>query len=133
MNRTRFDDVMKNDPFFHNHFYPVIGDHDNETRLYYNGISGLQTDWGRGWVIFKSLNNFFNRSDVEFRPKQSSKVLSGGKYYDDQLIDYHAKRKEAGFTVPREERVCVGSISKNIALLLKNIIADRKILRGYSA
>jgi hypothetical protein len=96
--RLKFRDVMEKNTYFHNNFYPIAGDHDNETQLFY-GTIGSDTDWGRGWVIFKMLNNFFERPEVEFRPKQSAKVLSGGKYYDDQLVDYYAKRSKGGFTV----------------------------------
>ena len=74
-NRDNFLDTMQNDTWWHHNFYPNVGDHDNETKILdYNGQTGGQNEWGRGWVIFKAVDDFFNRPEVEFRQPESSKV-----------------------------------------------------------
>jgi hypothetical protein len=101
--------MTEKDPFFHNHYYPAVGDNCNETDYFY-GVTADQATWGRGWVQFKALNNFFERNtpidQIEFRPKGDTPVLSSKSkakpnvlvQYEDQLCEYYAKRKQGKFT-----------------------------------
>lgn len=96
--------------FWHNHYYPSLGDNCNGTDYFY-GVTGDQAVWGRGWVMFKALNNFFTRSNateqIIFRqPDTNSPVYSSVSKakpdtlvpYPDQLCDYYAKRIQGAFT-----------------------------------
>lgn len=108
-NRKTWYQMNETDSFWHNHYYPVLGDNCNETDYFY-GVTGNQAHWGRGWVMFKALNNFINRNtaidQITFRPKGTNKVYSAKSKaepdvmvpYDDQLCDYYAKRIQGKFT-----------------------------------
>lgn len=95
--------------FWHNNFYPSLGDNGNGTDYFY-GVTADQATWGRGWVMFKALNNFFTRNtaidQIEFRQPEETPVYSSVSKgdrdtlvpYPDQLCDYYAKRTQGAFT-----------------------------------
>ncbi|MBM4152484.1 MAG: hypothetical protein FJ220_03045, partial [Kiritimatiellaceae bacterium] len=102
--------MNETDPFWHNHYYPSLGDNCNGTDYFY-GSTADQAIWGRGWVMFKALNNFFTRSNeteqIIFRqPDTNNPVYSSVSKanpdtlvpYPDQLCDYYVKRKQGNFT-----------------------------------
>jgi hypothetical protein len=98
------------DAFWNNHFYPAVGDNCNETDYFY-GKTGNQAEWGRGWVMFKALNKFFNRNTsvdkIVFRQPESTPVYSSKSKaepntlvpYKDQLVDYYVTRKQGKFNI----------------------------------
>jgi len=86
-----FVNFIETDPYWNNHFYPNIGDHDNQYE------ADLKQNWGYGWKLFTHLNDFFNRPNVEFREPGVQKIENKGQWYDDQLVDYYAWFDHQGY------------------------------------
>ena len=111
MDQTRHNPFLKfmaEDPWFGKHFYPNIGDHDNQINPEENP-GDKKWVWGAGWVMFNYVGNpqddylynndipmgtapFFKRRNVEFRPANGPQVpcTKTSRKYDDKLVDYYA-------------------------------------------
>ncbi|MCU0858795.1 MAG: hypothetical protein MUC65_10390 [Pontiellaceae bacterium] len=84
-NGNSFVNFIEKDSYWNNHFYPAIGDHDNQYE------AELKQNWGFGWKLFTHLHDFFNRPNVEFRQPGDRKIENGGVLYDDRKVDYYAR------------------------------------------
>ncbi|MBM4152610.1 MAG: hypothetical protein FJ220_03695, partial [Kiritimatiellaceae bacterium] len=57
-----FLSFIKNDSFWKTKFYPGIADGENQS------FGGSQANWGSGYKLFNYVDNFYGRSNVQFRP-----------------------------------------------------------------